>query len=350
MSLSAQDVGVPHFLLHGPPGTNEIFEATKKFVILRSLGVSMYDCDSDTMYEDDVLTVRYVRLTKEETSDSESEPENSMETTDDETDYYAHEINRNGKRFIAVEKPLQKFQKKDSDNEPVKRISEAMAFICKLNSRPGSLCLEKCLDRGVTPGPLLGLLKDGEDVTMPDGRVVLSSDVRMADDPGAVLIGSFWRWMNLTDSGINKCFCFLLAVLECPTIEYLDSLVKSRSFENYQRSTTVDDDLAYCIVHFTPEDVMSDPRYSDWMNKFGPSTIHLVLNERNDCLGSEAVHRMQHKLHLIHPTIFPLLGEEASLKVNRQGYEIVEGKEDELVEKLMAEASQSVRRNWYLDE
>lgn len=43
------------------------------------------------------------------------------------------------------------------------------------------------------------------------------------------------------------------------------------------------------------------------MSLFGPSTRHLVLNSQNSCLGSEAVHRTQHKLHLLDPDIFPLL-------------------------------------------
>lgn len=43
------------------------------------------------------------------------------------------------------------------------------------------------------------------------------------------------------------------------------------------------------------------------MTMFGPSTRHLVLNTQNLCLGSEAVHRTQHKLHLLDPDIFPLL-------------------------------------------
>lgn len=43
------------------------------------------------------------------------------------------------------------------------------------------------------------------------------------------------------------------------------------------------------------------------MSKFGPKTRHLVLNSQNTCLGSEAVHRTQHKLHLLDADVFPLL-------------------------------------------
>lgn len=48
-------------------------------------------------------------------------------------------------------------------------------------------------------------------------------------------------------------------------------------------------------------------RYRAFMAMFGPLPRHLVLNSQNSCLGSEAVHRTQHKLHLLDPDIFPLL-------------------------------------------
>ena len=43
------------------------------------------------------------------------------------------------------------------------------------------------------------------------------------------------------------------------------------------------------------------------MQEFFPSTYHLVINDSNNCMGSVAVHRIQHKLNLLHPEIFPLL-------------------------------------------
>lgn len=67
--------------------------------------------------------------------------------------------------------------------------SVSMAYICHLNDRPGTLNLQACVAQGVPPGPLLGRLKAGEDVTLPDGRVVLSKDVTSAEEPGPVFIG-----------------------------------------------------------------------------------------------------------------------------------------------------------------
>jgi len=62
---------------------------------------------------------------------------------------------------------------------------------------------------------------------------------------------------------------------------------------------------------------MDKRRYIDWMNKFSPNTRHIVVNEENKCMGSEAIHRHQHKLHILHPNIFPLLNEESFKKETR---------------------------------
>ena len=48
-----------------------------------------------------------------------------------------------------------------------------------------------------------------------------------------------------------------------------------------------------------------------WMEQFSPSTHQLVINESNSCTGSVAVHRIQHKLHLLHQRIFPLLQDKS---------------------------------------
>lgn len=45
------------------------------------------------------------------------------------------------------------------------------------------------MDKGLKPGPLLGQLKNGEDVTLPDGTIVYAKDVKNPDEPGSVFIG-----------------------------------------------------------------------------------------------------------------------------------------------------------------
>lgn len=69
--------------------------------------------------------------------------------------------------------------------------SVSMAYICQVQPRPGALRLDKCVEFNVPPGPLLGRLKAGEDITLANGKIVKSTDVCEPDDPGPVFIGKY---------------------------------------------------------------------------------------------------------------------------------------------------------------
>lgn len=99
----------------------------------------------------------------------------------------------------------------------------------------------------------------------------------------------------------------LLLVLECPDESYLSSLVTKTEFARHQLGGP--EDAASAIFHFTPPEVMRLPQYQQWMKLFPSTTTHLIVNSDNSCQGSIAVHRLQHKLHLLHKDIFPLLRE-----------------------------------------
>lgn len=49
---------------------------------------------------------------------------------------------------------------------------------------PGTLLVEKAIELGVPKGPLLGKLKKGEDVQLPDGTIVYSKDVLTPEKKG----------------------------------------------------------------------------------------------------------------------------------------------------------------------
>lgn len=126
-------------------------------------------------------------------------------------------------------------------------------------ARPGALSLEKCLDKGVPAGPLLGQLKNGKDVTLPNGTIVHAVDVRAPDDPG-------------------PAFC----ILDIPSEDYLESLeANNTAFQPYQSAGKNLNDLAVLVIHFTPSHIMEHPTYKAFMERFPKSTNHLVLNETN---------------------------------------------------------------------
>lgn len=186
MLLTIQDAGVPKISVHAPKGTIEIFDAVKKFVMLHALKIHEAKCDESEPYTDSVISVSYVPITKSSAQEKES-TDIGEEVIDNINDYDCT-TNSNGKRvfnnIIEKERKTQKTEEK-SDNT---KISSAMSYICRLHPRAGTLSLEKCVEKGVKPGPLFGQLKAGKDITLPDGTVVLSTDVCSPTTPGPIFL------------------------------------------------------------------------------------------------------------------------------------------------------------------
>ncbi|CAH2980475.1 unnamed protein product [Chilo suppressalis] len=304
LSLTLQDVGVPNITLHGPEGLDELYNATRRFVIMKDMNVTMANCSPSEDFEDNTMSVKYVLLgphddllvgkdlkpaAKKPKLETNAEKE-FEEFIHDETDYYKPEVRTDESKTSRNSKAKPKYS---HDRDPMKKKTEkvlhdlqkksncSVAYICTLKKRLGSLDLAKCVEFGVKPGPLLGQLKAGHDVVLPDGTLVLSKDVKTPDDPGPVFI-----------------------VLDVPEISYLKEAEFSSHFDN---GSNPPENIPALIVHFTPPEVFHHPTYRSFMSMFGATTRHLILNVQNSCLGSEAVHRTQHKLHLLDPDIFPLL-------------------------------------------
>lgn len=51
-----------------------------------------------------------------------------------------------------------------------------------------------------------------------------------------------------------------LSVVDCPSKEYVTSLVNNEEMKNYQKFAKNDDEVAFLVVHFTPKEIMEDPR------------------------------------------------------------------------------------------
>lgn len=256
----------------------------RRFVILRNLRVNAETTRENECFEDDVMTVQYVPLTK--TNQHPDQALNSPNTVlgsnsdAEEEDYYENEGEResNGQN---------RKKRRESENLLFEQYAESVtAYICKLKPKPGVLCLEKCVERGVPPGPLLGQLKNGQDVTLPDGRVVKAAEVKGPDDPGPVFI-----------------------FLDVPDEEYLTLLCENaEKFRPYQSQAKDENDAAMVVLHFGPERIVQLAKYQEFVEKFSPSTQHLYLNDRNSCSGYLSAHRIQWKLNQIDEGLFPVLG------------------------------------------
>jgi ribonuclease Z len=63
----------------------------------------------------------------------------------------------------------------------------ALSYVLSESQRPGRFNLERARELGIPEGPLFGRLQHGQDVTLPDGRVIRSSEVVGAARPGRTI-------------------------------------------------------------------------------------------------------------------------------------------------------------------
>ncbi|NXL33909.1 RNZ2 protein, partial [Glaucidium brasilianum] len=161
-----------------------------------------------------------------------------------------------------------------------------MAFLCKLHPKKGKFLAAKAQEMGLPVGtpailPIITALKNGESVTF-EGKELSPEELCTPADPGPVFI-----------------------VLECPHEGFVNAVCENETFRRYQEG--VPENQVALVIHMTPESVLRDSRYQQWMERFGPGTQHLVLNENSSAVHNPRSYKIQTQLNLIHPEIFPLL-------------------------------------------
>lgn len=265
LSLTIQEMGLPEINLHGPPGTDSLYKHADSFVVTKDLKIVNRDI-FEKGFVDGCMQITYIPVG----AVNSFEEEECVNTT------------------VESEGPVEQAKKirKENESEPID-LGITVAYACKGHSKPGQLLIEKCVEQGVPPGPLLGDLKNGKDVVLPCGKIVYSKDVVSEEQP-----------------------CPLFLVVECPSEPFIENFVTEKKFKKYQTGTSLASNIAALVVHFTPPEVLKTRKYQEWMEKFPDTTCHLILNSDNATVCSSAIHRIQHKLNLLHPHIFPTLQEK----------------------------------------
>ncbi|RWS04197.1 zinc phosphodiesterase-like protein, partial [Leptotrombidium deliense] len=92
---------------------------------------------------------------------------------------------------------------------------DVCSYVCNFHDKPGELMIKKCIELKVPRGPLLGKLKEGEDVTLDDGRTILSKDVVGEPEKGPILF-----------------------IIDCPTEDYVETLFASDVIADFQTKCT----------------------------------------------------------------------------------------------------------------
>eukprot|EP00074_Homo_sapiens_P110061 XP_024306622.1 zinc phosphodiesterase ELAC protein 2 isoform X5 [Homo sapiens] len=172
-----------------------------------------------------------------------------------------------------------------SQRRGVRDSSLVVAFICKLHLKRGNFLVLKAKEMGLPVGtaaiaPIIAAVKDGKSITH-EGREILAEELCTPPDPGAAFV-----------------------VVECPDESFIQPICENATFQRYQGKA---DAPVALVVHMAPASVLVDSRYQQWMERFGPDTQHLVLNENCASVHNLRSHKIQTQLNLIHPDIFPLL-------------------------------------------
>uniref|UniRef100_A0A8C3T6K5 Zinc phosphodiesterase ELAC protein 2 n=1 Tax=Chelydra serpentina TaxID=8475 RepID=A0A8C3T6K5_CHESE len=264
MILTLKETGLPKCVLSGPPQLRNYLEAIKVFSgPLKGIDLAVRP-HTEPEYKDETMTVYQVPLVGK----------------------YERLIGMAGsKRYLELQLV------REEQGYLLQRVGSrdptlVVAFICKLHPKKGNFLVAKAKELGLpigtaAIGPIIADLKDGKSVTF-EGREILPEEVCTPPDPGPVFI-----------------------VVECPHEGFVDAICENDTFRRYQDGKA--EGHVALVIHITPESVLRDSRYKQWLERFGPTTEHLILNENSNTVHCLRSHKIQTQLNLIHSEIFPLL-------------------------------------------
>ncbi|KAG2217086.1 hypothetical protein INT45_004075 [Circinella minor] len=128
----------------------------------------------------------------------------------------------------------------------------ATSYICRGPTLPGKFNPKAAKELGLAPGPNYGRLQRGQTITLDDGRTIEPNQVVGPSSPG-----------------------HLFMIIDCPDQSYLNNLIHSNAFKQYQQ-TKEKKDQPCSVIHLIGQDVLEDKRYREWMNLFSPNTEHII--------------------------------------------------------------------------
>ncbi|XP_008853916.1 zinc phosphodiesterase ELAC protein 2 isoform X3 [Nannospalax galili] len=282
MILTLKETGVPKCVLSGPPQLEKYLEAIKIFSgPLKGIDLAVRP-HSAPEYKDETMTVCQVPIHSErkygEHQPSQS-PRGSPHRLNPEQLSSDSGSAENEQRLPGGSNAGVNW--KSGGRDP----SLVVAFVCKLHLKKGNFLVLKAKELGLPVGtaaiaPIIAAVKDGKSVTY-GGREIPPEELCTPPEPGLAFI-----------------------VVECPDEGFIQPICENGTFKRYQGDASAPVAL---VVHIAPESVLMDASYQQWMERFGPDTQHLILNENCASVHNLRSHKIQTQLGLIHPDIFPPL-------------------------------------------
>ncbi|XGW29697.1 hypothetical protein V3C99_009052 [Haemonchus contortus] len=178
--------------------------------------------------------------------------------------------------YLPLSAPLHK-----SDN---KAGSLNIAYLIELKTPPRRIDPLKLIAQKVPKGPLIGKLKNGDTVVLPDGREVRPSDV-------------------LSDEAPKEENPRTL-VFECSGEAHIKALSENSVLQEYLCGSSHID----YVVHLSDQTVVQQPSYAKFVASLGEKCKHVVVNASCPTVpGIESIFRNHRLLNRICPDLFPQL-------------------------------------------
>ncbi|XP_058780561.1 tRNAse Z TRZ4, mitochondrial isoform X2 [Vicia villosa] len=180
------------------------------------------------------------------------------------------------------------------DSSNVKKITAAkpgdmsVVYVCELPEIKGKFDLEKAKALGLRPGPKYRELQLGNSVKSDHQNVMVHpSDVMAPSIPGPIVL-----------------------VVDCPTESHLEALLSAKSLATYGDQVGNLSKSVACVIHLTPEFVVSSSNYQKWMKTFGSAQHIMAGHEKKNIEVPilKASARIATRLNYLCPQFFPAPG------------------------------------------
>eukprot|EP00076_Gallus_gallus_P046780 XP_415584.4 zinc phosphodiesterase ELAC protein 2 [Gallus gallus] len=290
MILTLKAMGLQRCVFLGPPKLQNYLKAIRLFpgpLKRMDLAVQLH---TEPEYKDETMTVHQIPLVGKPLAAESTFPQSpglsAQDGSSSESDTEPGSP-RAAQQSLDESKEKRSPKKTDGEQKHANRHPDlVMAFLCKIHPKKGKFLVLKAQEMGLPVGtpailPIITALKNGESITF-EGKELSPEELCAPGDPGPVFI-----------------------VLECPHEGFVDAVCENETFRRYQGG--LNEDKVALVIHMTPESVLRDSRYQQWLERFGPGTQHLVLNENCSAVHNARSYKIQSQLNLIHPEIFPLL-------------------------------------------
>ncbi|CAG2208967.1 rnz [Mytilus edulis] len=255
MSLGLAVAGVGKVTVHGPVGIESVVQRKAYMMLYDDIKTKLdigRQSKAMTGFSNPDLSIDYVPLLPEKKEDLYNPPKDQVVHYHNSFYHFIHHYQT---QIVLMPILLSQILKKQVVN------------------------YQKCIDLGINDVSMVKQLRNGENVSLSDGRIIYPDDV-------------------LTEKDIARP----IIVVECPSEDYLYSLLRSEKLSECQGDN---DDSAELVVHMSTYNMVNNPQYQQFIQRFPSSTMHMFLHEKTSNMTSEGMIQLQSILNMVHPDIFP---------------------------------------------